>query len=138
MAASRVCGAVGELSAQHPDPRQDHESEGDEGGLAGGSGHGDHALRVVTGGREPVQVELGAGEVDGGVEPRGQVAVRELVDQGGRLGAVLLRLGDEPAQCRAPCQRGGRGGDQRVGRPGVGRFRGPALRVARSGGTACV
>ena len=105
-------GAVGQLSAQHPHPRQDQEREGNEGGLAGGSGHGDHPLSMVTGGPEPVQVQLGAGEVDGGVEPQGQIAVREPVHQCGRLGAVLLRLRDEPAQRRAPCQRGGCGGDQ--------------------------
>jgi hypothetical protein len=69
---------------------------------------------------ETVEVELGAREVDRGVQPEGQRLVGERIDEGRSLCARRLRLRNLAAQARAPSEYGGGAGGQRrvLQRPG--------------------
>ena len=109
-----------QFASKHPHPRQEHEGEGDEGRLSRGSGHRDDALGMAAGSVEEVKVELGARQVDTGVESHGQLRVRELVHQRGRLRAGPPAGRDVPAEGGTPGPGGcGRGRQWEVSeRPG--------------------
>jgi hypothetical protein len=83
--------------------------------LADGPGDRDPPVRVRDGVVEALEVVLGPAEVEERLQPRGELRVRQVVDQGQRLGQVLARGRDLARGGLAQGQRrGGRGQERPV------------------------
>ena len=60
-----------------------------------------------------VEIELGAGEVGGGIEPKGELVIGQIRDGGGRLRATCFGLRGGSARCACEREHGDRGRGER-------------------------
>ncbi len=109
--------------AANPQAAPEHgDDEREEIALPGRPSDPQRPLGVRTCRREPVEVELGRGEMRKGVEPTLQLVVRDSVDERGGFGAICLSL------CRATTHRAREGAyrerrcDQRLVAERLGRI----------------
>jgi hypothetical protein len=106
-------GGFGQVAAQQLDLAEDRVWKRDEFALAGRPSDSYRAFGVGFGLLVAVEVELGAGQVGGGIEPKGEFVIVQSRDEGGRLRATCFGLRGGTARRGCERQHGDRGGGQR-------------------------